>query len=66
MLLCICWQWRNWQAMMTFVWTLQLSLNENGKPIGSDYTLNYIGCLAKALSAKQFLYGEIRWRDPLG
>ena len=52
--------------MITFTWTLQLSLDENGKPCGSDYTLEYIGQLAKMLNGKRFLYAEIRWRDPLG
>lgn len=51
--------------MMTFAWTLQLILDENGKPNGSDETLNYIGALARQLSYKQYLYAEIRWRDPL-
>lgn len=51
--------------MMTFVWTLQLSLDENGKPCGSEMTTNYIGQLAKMLNQKQYLYAEIRWRDPL-
>jgi len=51
--------------MMLFVWTLQLSLNENGKPCGSKRTTEYIGQLAKMLNREQYLYAEIRWRDPL-
>jgi len=51
--------------MMLFVWTLQLTLDENGKPTGSDETLEYVGKLAKQLNCKKYLYAEIRWRDPL-
>ena len=52
--------------MMTFAWSLQQMINEeNGKPEGSNYTINYVGQLAKRLNWKQYLYTEMCWRDPL-
>ena len=52
--------------MMTFAWTLQWILKGSaGRPTANDETMKYVAQLAAQLTQKQYLYAEIRWRDPL-
>ena len=52
--------------MMTFAWTLQLILTEaEGRPTANERTMVYVAALCRQLTPEQYLYAELRWRDPL-
>ena len=52
--------------MMTFAWTLQWILSDaEGRPMANERTMAYIAELCKQLTPEQYIYAEIRWRDPL-
>jgi len=53
--------------MMLFAWTLQWILSDaEGRPMANDETMEYVAQLAAQLTPEQYLYCELRWRDPLG
>ena len=53
--------------MMTFSWTLQWILsNAEGRPTANQYTMAYVAALCRQLTPAQYLYAELRWRNPLG